>query len=43
VLSGLGADDAVVVNPPDSIIDGVTVRVAAPPSVQAPKSPAKST
>jgi RND family efflux transporter MFP subunit len=43
VLSGLSADDAVVVNPPDSIIDGVTVRVAAPPSIQAPKSPAKST
>jgi RND family efflux transporter MFP subunit len=43
VLSGLSADDAVVVNPPDSIIDGVTVRVAAPPSVPAPKSPAKST
>jgi RND family efflux transporter MFP subunit len=43
VLSGLSADDAVVVNPPDSIIDGVTVRVAAPPSVQAPTSPAKST
>jgi len=43
VQSGLSADDAVVVNPPDSIIDGVTVRVAAPPSVQAPTSPAKST
>jgi RND family efflux transporter MFP subunit len=43
VLSGLNADDAVVVNPPDSIIDGVTVRVAAPPSIQAPKSLAKST
>jgi RND family efflux transporter MFP subunit len=43
VLSGLNADDAVVVNPPDSIIEGVTVRVAAPPSAQAPKSPAKST
>ena len=43
VLSGLGADDAVVVNPPDSIIDGVTVRVAAPPPIQAQKSLAKST
>jgi RND family efflux transporter MFP subunit len=43
VLSGLNADDAVVVNPPDSIIDGVTVRVAAPPSISAPKSLAKST
>jgi RND family efflux transporter MFP subunit len=43
VLSGLGPDDAVVVNPPDSIIDGVTVRVAVVPSIPAPKSPAKST
>ena len=49
VLSGLAPDDAVVVNPPDSIIDGMTVRVMAPPSVQAqksaaaPKSAAKST
>ena len=43
VLSGLGADDAVVVNPPDSIIDGVIVRVAAPPSIQPPKRVAKST
>jgi RND family efflux transporter MFP subunit len=43
VLSGLSADDTVVVNPPDSLIDGVTVRVAAPPSVQAPKRVAKST
>jgi RND family efflux transporter MFP subunit len=30
VLSGLGADDEVVVNPPDSISDGVPVRIAAP-------------
>ena len=43
VLSGLSADDAVVVNPPDSIIDGVTVRVAAPPAIRASKSPPKST
>ena len=49
VLSGLRADEAVVLNPPDSIIDGVTVRVAAPPSKQATPSkqastsPAKST
>jgi RND family efflux transporter MFP subunit len=43
VLSGLAPDDAVVVNPPDSIIDGMAVRVAAPPSIQASKSPAKST
>jgi RND family efflux transporter MFP subunit len=30
VLSGIEAADKVVVNPPDSITDGVTVRVAAP-------------
>jgi RND family efflux transporter MFP subunit len=43
VLSGLTPDDAVVLNPPDSIFDGATVRVAAPPAEQAPKGPAKST
>jgi RND family efflux transporter MFP subunit len=43
VLSGLGPDDAVVVNPPDSIVDGAAVRVTASPSAQAPKAPAKST
>jgi RND family efflux transporter MFP subunit len=43
VLSGLDANDAVVVNPPDSIIDGITVRVAPPPNDQAQKSPAKAT
>jgi RND family efflux transporter MFP subunit len=43
VLSGLTPDDAVVVNPPDSIFDGATVRVAGPPSKPAPKSAAKAT
>jgi RND family efflux transporter MFP subunit len=43
VLSGLNPDDAVVINPPDSIVDGVTVRVSASPSVQAPKPAGKST
>ena len=44
VLSGLAPDDAVVVNPPDSIVDGVSVRVVSSPSAQAPpKAPAKST
>jgi RND family efflux transporter MFP subunit len=43
VLSGLNPDDAVVINPPDSIVDGAAVRVSSPPSVQAPKAPAKST
>ena len=42
VLTGLTPDDAVVLNPPDSIVDGATVRVA-PPSPQAAKIPAKST
>ena len=31
VLSGLSAEDQVVINPPDSINDGATVRIAAPP------------
>ena len=30
VLSGIDANDVVVVNPPDSIINGATVRIAAP-------------
>lgn len=37
VLSGLDADDAVVINPPDSIFNGTVVRVATPPT-EAPKS-----
>ena len=32
VLHGLDPDDAVVVNPPDSIETGVKVRMAPPPS-----------
>jgi RND family efflux transporter MFP subunit len=43
VLSGLAPDDAVVLNPPDSIFDGATVRVAAAPSKPTPKSPSKTT
>jgi RND family efflux transporter MFP subunit len=31
VLSGLAADDKVVVNPPDSLIEGAPVRIAPPP------------
>jgi RND family efflux transporter MFP subunit len=34
VLSGIGAGDNVVVNPPGSITDGVTVRIAPPPADQ---------
>jgi RND family efflux transporter MFP subunit len=43
VLSGLDADDAVVINPPDSIVSGAIVRVADPPPEQAPKGHAKAT
>jgi hypothetical protein len=42
-LSGLDANDAVVINPPDSIVSGAIVRVAVPPPEQAPKSQAKTT
>ncbi len=31
VLSGLAADDNVVINPPDSLIEGAAVRIAPPP------------
>jgi len=34
ILSGLDPDDAVVVNPPDSLLDGMAVRVASPPPDQ---------
>jgi len=34
VLSGIDADDVVVLNPPDSIIDGAIVRIAPPPPAQ---------
>jgi RND family efflux transporter MFP subunit len=42
VLSGLNADDAVVINPPDSIVSGAEVRVAAPPPAATVKSTAKT-
>jgi RND family efflux transporter MFP subunit len=42
ILSGLGADEAVIVNPPDSITDGVSVRIAAPPAAQS-KDKSKTT
>ena len=31
ILTGIGADDSVVLNPPDSITDGAEVRIAPPP------------
>jgi multidrug efflux pump subunit AcrA (membrane-fusion protein) len=30
IVSGLNGDERVIVNPPDSIIDGAAVRVSAP-------------
>jgi RND family efflux transporter MFP subunit len=33
ILSGLGPDEAVIVNPPDSLTDGILVRIA-PPAAQ---------
>jgi RND family efflux transporter MFP subunit len=38
VLSGLSADEAIIVNPPDSIADGEIVSVAKPPANSQPKS-----
>jgi RND family efflux transporter MFP subunit len=32
VLSGINSDDRIVLNPPDSITDGLQVRIAAPPA-----------
>ena len=32
ILTGIERDDAVVINPPDSIQDGIAVRIAPPPS-----------
>jgi RND family efflux transporter MFP subunit len=40
VLHGLDPDDAVVVNPPDSIEDGMKVRLAPPPSDKSKADPA---
>jgi len=42
VLSGLDVDDEVVNNPPDSIISGMTVRLATPPSEGSKKRVAKA-
>jgi multidrug efflux pump subunit AcrA (membrane-fusion protein) len=41
VLSGIEADDRVVVNPPDSITDGAPVRVVEPPA-EKPKDAGKA-
>ena len=38
ILSGIESDDRIVVNPPDSITDGVLVHIAAPPPAQPSKS-----
>jgi RND family efflux transporter MFP subunit len=42
VLSGVTAEDTLVVNPPDSITDGMQVRVAKPQDSAAPKATGKS-
>jgi RND family efflux transporter MFP subunit len=42
VLSGLSADEKVVLNPPDSITDGLIVRIAAPAAAQPPKETGKT-
>jgi RND family efflux transporter MFP subunit len=42
ILSGLEPDDVVVLNPPDSITDGVLVRIA-PPAAAQPKDAGKPT
>jgi RND family efflux transporter MFP subunit len=36
VLSGLAASDRVIINPPDSIADGMTVQIAQPAATNAP-------
>jgi RND family efflux transporter MFP subunit len=41
VLSGIEADDRVVVNPPDSITDGASVRIVEPPA-EKPKDAGKT-
>jgi multidrug efflux pump subunit AcrA (membrane-fusion protein) len=43
ILSGIEANDLVVVNPPDSITDGETVRIAAPPAPDQQKDKGKPT
>jgi hypothetical protein len=35
ILSGIEPTDKVIVNPPDSLTDGVAVRIAPPPSAAA--------
>jgi RND family efflux transporter MFP subunit len=42
ILSGIGPDDKVIVNPPDSLTDGVVVRIA-PPAAAASKDTSKTT
>jgi RND family efflux transporter MFP subunit len=42
ILSGLAADETVILNPPDSLTDGVLVRIASPPAAPA-KDTGKST
>jgi len=39
VLSGVEPDDTLIVNPPDSISDGMQVRIAVPAAGAAPPGP----
>jgi RND family efflux transporter MFP subunit len=41
ILSGLGADETVILNPPDSLTDGLLVRVAAPHPAQSTDTQSK--
>jgi RND family efflux transporter MFP subunit len=42
ILSGLGPDETVILNPPDSLTDGLLVRIATPPPAQS-KDKSKAT
>jgi RND family efflux transporter MFP subunit len=43
VLSGIAADDNIVVNPPDSLIEGAPVRIAPPPQPASQMQSARTT
>ena len=43
ILSGIESQDLIVVNPPDSITEGETVRIAAPSNPDQPKDKGKTT
>jgi RND family efflux transporter MFP subunit len=43
ILSGLGPDEVVILNPPDSLTDGTVVRIATPPPAAPSKDASKGT